>query len=68
MSALNNKYISIIVVVIATVAAQFPALGQWIADETKAHTHLVTIIEGVIGIALLFFATQTTKPVAGVKP
>lgn len=55
---------AIIVVIVATLIAQFPAVSHWIAEVTGEHAHLVTIVEGIIGVVLLFFASNTAAGAA----
>lgn len=50
---------AIIAVIVVTVAAQIPGISTWIKEATNDHAHLVTIVEGIIGVLLLMFATST---------
>ena len=54
----SNSIIAIIVVAVVTIIAQFPAVSHWIDQITSENTHLVTIVEGIVGIILLLFATR----------
>jgi hypothetical protein len=54
-------------VVILTVIAQFPAVADWIKHATNENEHLVTIVEGIIGLVLVIIAGSKTQPVGGAK-
>ena len=49
---------AIITVIVVTLAAQIPGITNWIKEVTNDHAHLVTVIEGIIGVVLLMFATS----------
>lgn len=61
-ASVNRPKITVIIVIVLTVLAQLPAVSHWIDEITTSHTHLVTIIEGIIGVILLIFATYQDKP------
>ena len=56
---------SIVVVIVATVIAQFPAVSAWIKQATNDNEHLVTIVEGIIAVLLLIFATYRGELIGG---
>jgi hypothetical protein len=58
----SNSTIAMIIVAVVTIIAQFPAVDKWIGQVTAENTHLVTIVEGIVGILLLIFAARKTTP------
>lgn len=58
----SNSIIAMVVVAVATIVAQFPAVSHWIDHVTTENTHLVTIVEGIVGILILIFATRKPAP------
>jgi hypothetical protein len=53
----NKSVLTIGVVVLLTIIAQFPGVSTWIKNATNENEHLVTIVEGIIGVILLIVAT-----------
>lgn len=58
----DNKTLAIGAVVIVTALLQFPSLDEWYGNVAKDHTHVVTLVEGIVGVLMLLWATLKGQP------
>jgi hypothetical protein len=54
-------------VIALTIIAQFPAVADWIKNATNENEHLVTIVEGIIGLVLVIIAGTRAQPAGGAR-
>lgn len=58
----ENKTLAIGAVVITTVLLQIPGLDEWYGRVSKEYTHIVTLVEGIVGVLMVLWATVKGKP------
>jgi hypothetical protein len=58
----NSTSLSVAVVVILTVIAEFPGVNHWIDDVMSSHGHVAVLVEGIIGVILILFSGLKQKP------
>lgn len=58
----DNRTLAISAVVVSTLLLQIPGLDAWYGRVSKDHTHIVTMVEGLIGVITVVWATFKPKP------
>lgn len=59
---LNNRTLAMLAVAVTTLILQIPGIGHWYGRVSEEHTHIVTIVDGIIGLVVVIFATKQLPP------